>query len=260
MILPDVLALERATLTAVPAPRLAFDGPFVLRAFLGGTGRANAASSLDPAPDRELPERLARIAARYAALGLAPRFRSTPLDPPAMQELLRRRGYVERDETQVLAGPVEGVARTDAAVEALEGPEPDWLGVVATAEHQTPARRAEKLRMPELLAIPAAWLLLREEGRPAASIFVSADAGLGGIFDLAVHPEFRRRGLGARIVAAAADWAAARGARWLWGQVACTNAASLGLNTGLGLREVYRYRYLMQVQGRTHASDQPPGG
>jgi GNAT superfamily N-acetyltransferase len=255
MALPDVLALERATLTAVPAPRLAFDGNFVQRAFLGGTGRANSASSLDPGPDRELPERLARIAARYAALGLTPRFRSTPLDPPGMQEMLRARGFVERDETQVLAGPVERLARADAAVEVLERPEPEWLGVVATAEHQVPARRQEKLRMPELLAIPAAWLLLREEGRPAASIFVSADAELGGIFDLAVRPEFRRRGLGARIAAAAAHWAAARGARWLWAQVSSSNTASLGLNFTLGLREAYRYRYLMQVQ-----EPQAPGG
>jgi hypothetical protein len=30
-VLPDILALERATLSAVPAPRIAFDGGFVAR-------------------------------------------------------------------------------------------------------------------------------------------------------------------------------------------------------------------------------------
>ena len=53
---------------AISAPRNAFDGPFVLRAFAGGTGRANAASSLDPAPDAALAERIPRIEACYAAL------------------------------------------------------------------------------------------------------------------------------------------------------------------------------------------------
>jgi hypothetical protein len=32
---PDITALERACLTAVPAQRVAFDGSFVLRSFFG---------------------------------------------------------------------------------------------------------------------------------------------------------------------------------------------------------------------------------
>ena len=41
---PDITALEHACLTAVPAQRVSFDGRFIVRAFLGGTGRANARS------------------------------------------------------------------------------------------------------------------------------------------------------------------------------------------------------------------------
>ena len=62
---PGILAIEQATLTAVPAPRLVFDGPFVVRRFLGGTGRANAACGLDPRPDPGLPARIDRIEAFY---------------------------------------------------------------------------------------------------------------------------------------------------------------------------------------------------
>jgi GNAT superfamily N-acetyltransferase len=244
---PGIAALERAALSAVPAERVAFDGPFVVRGFLGGTGRANAASSLDPAPDPDLPARIARIEAAYARMGLPCRVRSTPLDPAGLAPFLRARGYAKRDETVVLAGPVAPVARPDPAVAVLPGPEPEWLEVVATAEYQTEARRAEKLRQPALLALPAAWLVLRQEGRAVAAIFAVAQGPLAGIFDLAVRPEAKRGGLGRRIVAAAADWAAREhGAGWLWGQVAATNAPSLALNQGLGLREVYRYRYLIR--------------
>lgn len=56
---PHIAALERACLTAVPAQRVAFDGSFVVRGFLGGTGRANAASSLSPEADPELSARSA---------------------------------------------------------------------------------------------------------------------------------------------------------------------------------------------------------
>ncbi|MFC7553789.1 hypothetical protein ACFQU7_18525 [Pseudoroseomonas wenyumeiae] len=45
---PSVTQLELASHSAVPAARTGFDGPLLLRAFLGGTGRANATSSCPP--------------------------------------------------------------------------------------------------------------------------------------------------------------------------------------------------------------------
>lgn len=240
----EVAALERACLTALPAPRHGFDGPFVLKAFLGGTGRANAVCSTDPAPDPDLPVRVGRIEASYARLGLPCRFRLTPLDPPGLDTLLRARGYADGEETIVLAGPSQPVV--DPAVRVLAGPEPAWMAVVATAEYQTAARRAEKLRVPELLTAPAAWLLLQEDGVDAACLFAVADGPYCGIFDLATRPEFRRQGLGERIIQAAAHWAAGLGAGTTWAQVATTNAASLALQRRVGLREVYRYRYLIK--------------
>lgn len=245
---PDVAALERAALTAVPASRIAFDGPFVLRAFAGGTGRANAASSLDPAPDPALAERVARIEAHYGALGLPPRFRLTPLDPPGLAGLLGARGYVPKDETAVLLAPVSRLARPDAAAEALGAPNPDWMGVIATAEHQGPARRQEKEGTPALLAVPGAWITLREGAVAVAAVSVVAAGPVAGYFDLVVRPEHRRRGLAARAIGAAAAWAQARGAEWLFCQVAVANGPSRTLNARLGMEEAYRYAYRVRPQ------------
>ena len=246
--LPDPRALEHAALSTVPAPRVAFDGPFVVRAFAGGTGRANAASSIDPAPDPALEDRIARIEALYAALGLPPRFRSTPLDPPGLAEALAARGYVTKDETVILLAPIVAIAAPEPAATAFPAPDADWMAVTATAEHQTPARRREKEGTPALLMVPGAWVTLHEDGAAAAVISVGAAGRLAGFFDLAVRPEFRRRGLAARAVRGAAHWAQAQGAEWLFCQVAAANAASLALNTGLGMAEAYRYRYLVRPQ------------
>ncbi|MCK8783503.1 GNAT family N-acetyltransferase [Roseomonas sp. NAR14] len=250
---PTVAALERASLTAVPAPLEAFDGPFVVRAFAGGTGRANATCSLDPAPDDALAARVARIESRYAARGLPARFRSTPLDPPGLADLLRARGYREDGPTLVMTGPLGGGApdapaapRRDPAVSVLEGPDAPWLAVLGTAEHQVPARLEEKRRGAGMMLVPAAWLLLREAGEPAACAMLVADGELAGIFDLAVSPRFRRRGLAQRVLGAGAAWAAALGAcRW-WLQVAADNAPAVALYEALGLRERYRYRYFLR--------------
>lgn len=245
---PDVLALERATLSAVPARRIAFDGPFVVRAFAGGTGRANAASSLGPSADPDLSARIDRIASHYAALGLPVRFRSTPLDPPGLVDMLVGRGYVPKDETTILMAPIAAIAAPDPAAEARPAPDADWMAVTATAEHQSPKRRHEKEGSPPLLMVPAAWITLREGGEAAAVASVVAAGPVAGYFDLAVRPEHRRKGLAARAVRAAADWARGQGAEWLFCQVAMTNTASRTLNDALGLREAYRYTYWVRPQ------------
>ena len=250
---PSIAALERACLTAVPAQRVAFDGNFVVRAFLGGTGRANAASSLSAEADPELSARIARIEKRYEALKLPVRFRSTPFDPPGMAEVLISRGYVMKDETIIFLAKVQGVARPDHAMRVLAAPDEDWMAVTATAEHQVPARRAEKERAVSMMMVPAAWLVLYEDGKPVACISVVADGRLAGFFDLAVVPEARRRGLGSRITRAAAEWAAAQGAEWLWAQVASANRASCTAQQSLGMREAYRYVYFVRPQDKVAA-------
>lgn len=238
-------ALERATLNALPAPRILFDGPFVVKAFLGGTGRANSAASLDPAPDPELPQRVARIAAHYRRLGLRPRFRSSPLDPVGLEALLRAAGWQAADESLVTCGPIAPVARQDPAVEVLATPDAEWMEVIGTVEYQSELRRAEKLQAMPLFAIPAIWLLLREEGRAGAAMSATCHGALCGVFDLAVRPECRRRGLAQRMIGAAAFWARQQAATHLFAQVAATNAASRALQAGLGMLEQYRYIYLV---------------
>jgi ribosomal protein S18 acetylase RimI-like enzyme len=250
---PDVATLERACLTAVPAQRIAFDGSFVVRSFLGGTGRANAASSLSPADDPDLAARVARIEARYEAQGLPVRFRSVPLDPPGFAATLSARGYVTKDETIIFVVPAEDIARADADVRVLTAPDADWMAVTATAEHQVPARRAEKERAVGMMMVPSAWLVLHEAGKPVACISAVADGELAGFFDLAVVPEARRRGLSGRITRAAAHWAKAQGARWIWAQVAVSNRASCAAQQSLGMREAYRYVYYVRPQDKVPA-------
>jgi GNAT superfamily N-acetyltransferase len=118
---------------------------------------------------------------------------------------------------------------------------------------QVPARRAEKERAVSMMMAPAAWLVLYEDGKPVACISVVADGRLAGFFDLTVVPEARRRGIGSSITRAAAQWAAAQSAEWLWAQVASTNRASCAAQQSLGMREAYRYVYFVRPQDKVTA-------
>ncbi|MFD5511364.1 GNAT family N-acetyltransferase [Streptomyces sp. NPDC127051] len=61
-----------------------------------------------------------------------------------------------------------------------------------------------------------AWIAARRDGRLVGYVNVAGDGGAHAfILDTTVHPDERRRGLGVRLVRAAAEAARASGAHWL---------------------------------------------
>ncbi|MFF0411118.1 GNAT family N-acetyltransferase [Kitasatospora sp. NPDC004745] len=67
-----------------------------------------------------------------------------------------------------------------------------------------------------VLSRSLAWVAARRGGRLVGFVNVAGDGGLQAfVLDTTVHPDERRRGLGVRLVRAAADEARARGAQWL---------------------------------------------
>lgn len=61
-----------------------------------------------------------------------------------------------------------------------------------------------------------AWVAARRDGRLVGYVNVACDGGVHAfVLDTTVHPRERRRGLGVRLVRAAAEAARERGAQWL---------------------------------------------
>ncbi|MGR4884974.1 GNAT family N-acetyltransferase [Streptomyces sp. LARHCF249] len=61
-----------------------------------------------------------------------------------------------------------------------------------------------------------AWVAARRDGRLVGYVNVAWDGGVHAfVLDTTVHPQERRRGLGVRLVRAAAGAARERGAQWL---------------------------------------------
>ncbi|WP_330295308.1 GNAT family N-acetyltransferase [Streptomyces sp. NBC_00503] len=60
------------------------------------------------------------------------------------------------------------------------------------------------------------WIAARREGRLVGYVNVAWDGGVHAfVLDTTVHPDERRRGLGVRLVRAAAEAARGAGAQWL---------------------------------------------
>ena len=82
----------------------------------------------------------------------------------------------------------------------------------------------------------SAVLAARAEGRLAATVMVGWDGHRGWIYYLAVARDLQRQGIGARMVKAAEEWLAARGAPKVQLLVRAENDGVLGFYESLGYR------------------------
>ena len=95
----------------------------------------------------------------------------------------------------------------------------------------------------ERAADPKTSFLGRSGDAPGGTGFVSAHDGIAMVHALEVHPTARRRGVGAAMMRAAANWAQAKGLHWITLAVTRANVPANGLYRRLGMHEATGYHY-----------------
>ncbi|MFN6953015.1 MAG: GNAT family N-acetyltransferase, partial [Albidovulum sp.] len=91
-----------------------------------------------------------------------------------------------------------------------------------------------------------AAILARNADRPAGVAFVACHGDEAMLHALEVRPDQRRRGVGATLLHAAANWAADQGATRLSLVVTRQNSAARALYARLGMGIVGQYHYRMK--------------
>jgi ribosomal protein S18 acetylase RimI-like enzyme len=87
------------------------------------------------------------------------------------------------------------------------------------------------------------YALLQLEDQTAAIGFGVLEAGWLGIFGMATHPHFRRRGAATAVLRWLAQWGEEQGATHAYLQVMEENTAALALYARLGFETLYHYHY-----------------
>ena len=90
---------------------------------------------------------------------------------------------------------------------------------------------------------PKTSFLGRTQDRPAGTAFAAIHDGVAMLHALEILPAHRRRGLGAAMMRAAADWALDQGAATFSLLVTRENEPALGLYASLGFTAVGHYHY-----------------
>ena len=242
-----VRRMEAVGFRAWPAASVHYDGSWAIRLTASHPSRRlNSVNPLDPADNRDIADRIARIEPRFRAYGRPIVFRLTPLAPPPLQAHLNAMGWLRVDETRVMGAqlaqmdldsgyellPVRDVGRFVDASLKLRGD-----------DHVSKAGLTELL---ESVRPPCAMFVIEDDDGPAASALCVHDNEMAGLFEIMVRQGLRNRGFGRSIVRAALRWATAQGAQMGWLQVEDSNRSAIGLYERLGFEEIYRYVYRVQ--------------
>lgn len=236
--------LEERLFNAWPALETIHLDGWLLRFARGHTKRANAASPWLPS-SLAADELIRAVRTHYRRAGVAPMVRITPLASPGVDEALAAAGWTIFDTTQVMAAPlIEPVTLQGApavAVVLAEEPSADWIKGAATAYEFVEWQRDALAEIVARIRVDAAFATVFVDRRPVGYGLGVAERGEVGLYDLAVEPNMRGQGVGARLVTSLMHWGRSKGATRAYLQVRDDNVRARALYARLGFADVYRY-------------------
>lgn len=226
-------------------------GGWVARFAGGVTKRANSVYPADSVEDVDAA--VAGAERAYRDRGLVPLFQLSDGDA-AIAAALSVRGYIERDETLVLAAPTRGILEAvsseptgGTAVEVAAEPDDEWLATWWAVDGRGGAAELEVARR-IMTGGPALYAAARDDhGTASVARLALVDDGelqWGGLYAVATRRDARGRGHARSVVTALTTLAAARGVDALWLQVLAGNHVARRMYDGLGFRAVATYTYV----------------
>ncbi|MEU4687517.1 GNAT family N-acetyltransferase [Actinoplanes sp. NPDC023714] len=240
----DVIALELAADEAWPAPVKSRLGGWILRAADNWTGRANSALAVGD-PDRTLEEAIDAVVKWYTERGQRPLINAPmPLAAP-VNAALDERGWTARPLTLVQTSPLAPLlaapARADLpVVDLADTAGDDWYAMVAEHKGALPGTALRILNgVPEKV-----FAHVRDTDGELLAVARGAITGRDrwlGVSLLQTAPAARRRGLGAHVVRALAQWASQHGSARAYLQVEERNTPAVTLYGRLGFTTHHTY-------------------
>jgi GNAT superfamily N-acetyltransferase len=237
---------EEAGLNAWPAlQEILYDG-WLIRLGAGQTRRTNSVNVIAPG-SLPLADKIAHCEAIYAAHEQPIYFRIRSNAPRDLDLALDARGYRAEAGTLTL---FMDFARTPppactSEVELLRRPSSEWLDAHTRLNGHTAADGAILNSMACKIAVPAAFVAMRDgEGAIASLAYGAVHDRMMCVQWVVTDAARRRRGLSRAVLARLLDWARCEGVRGACLQVLADNHSAIALYESLGFdTELYRYHY-----------------
>jgi N-acetylglutamate synthase len=247
-----VTKLEELSINAWPSLQTMLCDGWVLRFSEGHTRRANSSNPLYGGL-LDVDEKIDACEKLYSARHLDTVFKLTAASfPPDLDRTLSARGYFLESESAVQTlGLQDDLAEPDGSEITLSSDVSDeWLSAFWQMSGFDERRRGTAKQM-LLNIVPQKCLasIWDREGGIIACGMAVLQGDYVGLFDIATHKDFRRRGHGRQLTLGLLHWAKENGAKQAYLQVLSNNEAALSLYSGLGFIEAYRYWYRIKKYG-----------
>lgn len=240
MTAPGPERLFRAMDATWPPARFLRSGPWLLREGKGGGQRVSSATAEDRVTDADI----ATAEAGMRDLGQRPLFMLRKTDGD-LDDWLAARGYEVVDPVTLYLAPVRDLARALPITRAT----PSWPPLAMQKDIWAAGGIGEGRLGVMARAGTATTILGRAGDLPAGTAFVAADGEVGMLHALEVDPAARRKGVGATLMAAAANWLAERGAAWIAVAVTRANTGGNALYDRIGMTRITAYHYRRAPEG-----------
>ena len=237
----EIAALDLSAERIWPAARVVDLRGWRCRIDQGVTRRANSVLALGSASVDQLSE----AEKLYRASKLRPVFQITPAaGGDALDSVLAGCGYVQEGGAIVERLSLESMQPGAARGEDLQftpNLDPDWLQ--AYGQDQSEQEFKAKAAILKRIRASTTFAAIGPQGGLKAVGLCVLDGRLGWINCMYTNPNYRRQGLGRRIIAGLCAQLRDLGASSVYLQVEADNVGARTLYDGFGFEELYRYHY-----------------
>lgn len=248
----EILDLERIAADGWRSVETVERHGWLLRADHGWTGRANSALPLG-VPTGPLSSVLSAVTEFYRSRGLQPQIMVPMPGREPLDAELAALGWTAGTEVVVMTRPLPLLLPAQSSPQSpeLHGDAVDdetVLTAAVTEEWSSGYRARDGVLPPHALALiqrhdTVRFATVRRGGQVAGIARGVVDDGWLGLTMIETAPQYRRSGVGTRLVSELARWGQDCGASSVYLQVAAGNGAALSLYRRLGCTEHHRYRY-----------------
>jgi ribosomal protein S18 acetylase RimI-like enzyme len=249
-----IRAIEELSLNAWPSLETVYYDGWLLRFANGFTRRANSVNPIYPST-ADVAEKIRCCEDLYRSRHQAIVFKLTPAcQPETLDDELASRGYSREADTSVQLLALQAIdvpeLSQDLQLDAADQPTERWVTSYMKLSEQAWHHMPVLVQMLNRIAPRRCFLSLDQGSETVAVGLGVLERGYVGLFDIAVAPALRGRGLGTQSVRQLLKWGQANGAEHAYLQVMRSNTAAIRLYSRLGFSEAYPYWYRILPAGR----------
>ena len=241
----QIIELEQVASNAWVAEEEERFGGWLLRANAGVTRRANSVLPIGP-PPLPLDDSIEKVISFYKERNLIPRFQMTETSKPVeLDRDLSERGFSVGLQVEIHTAAINHLVQKEPTIDVMISNDisDGWMSVYGASSGYQASTMDTRRDLMKRTPLTKAFALARIDRELAGVGFGVVEGKWLGLYNIAVHPSMRGRGVALSVNTALANWGHQRGARSAYLQVESENIPALKLYSKLGFQHAYTYWY-----------------